>query len=78
MKKSINHEHIGNKDCCIIRIDRISEDVDKLISRLSDKFDVYAHITIYSGINPVRYSNLIPVSGYVYGVKSHDYRLRLV
>ena len=53
--------------CSIVYIDKPSEEIDNMIVSLYNHFDVYVYINKKSKINPLRYSSLIPINGYISG-----------
>ena len=53
--------------CSIVYIDKPSEEIDNMIVSLYNHFDAYVYINKKSKINPLRYSSLIPINGYISG-----------
>lgn len=66
---NIVREH-KSRICSILYIDSISKDIDDLITYLSKDSDIYVYVSKGSNINPIAFSSIMPVNGYVYGRKT--------
>jgi hypothetical protein len=60
-------KNLRKRICSIVYIDKPSEEMDNMIVNLYNHFDVYVYINKKSKINPLRYSSLIPINGYISG-----------
>lgn len=55
--------------CSLIYLDKSEPNIDQLIMSLNSYTDVYVYITKSSDINPVKYSSLMNIYGYIQGSK---------
>lgn len=66
---NIVREH-KSRICSVLYIDRISESTDDLITYLSKDSDIYVYVSKGSNINPIAFSSIMPINGYMYGRKT--------
>lgn len=60
-------KQIKNKNCSVIHINELTEPIDNILHKLPRSFDVYVYINRLSKIDPIVFSNLYNIHGYIYG-----------
>lgn len=65
-------KNVKNKNCAILWMNEMSDNVCNCIKYISRSFDVYIYLHKSSKINDLIFSSLYPINGYIYGDKNES------